>query len=60
MTSQTIHPVLGVGFGPANLSLAGAREERDPPRTAHIIERSTHIHWHPHQLLSGAEIPNKT
>ncbi|MGQ4454972.1 SidA/IucD/PvdA family monooxygenase, partial [[Kitasatospora] papulosa] len=29
MTSQTIHPVLGVGFGPANLSLAVALEERD-------------------------------
>ncbi|MER6232598.1 SidA/IucD/PvdA family monooxygenase [Streptomyces sp. NPDC000971] len=58
MTSQTIHPVLGVGFGPANLSLAVALEERDRAGTAHFIERSTDFQWQREQLLSGADIQN--
>ncbi|MGW8692861.1 SidA/IucD/PvdA family monooxygenase, partial [[Kitasatospora] papulosa] len=58
MTSQTIHPVLGVGFGPANLSLAVALEERDRAGTAPFIERSTHVHWQREPLLCGARLQN--
>ncbi|WP_411083009.1 SidA/IucD/PvdA family monooxygenase [Streptomyces sp. cmx-18-6] len=58
MKSQTIHPVLGVGFGPANLSLAVALEERGRAETAHFIERSAGFQWQREQLLSGADIQN--
>ncbi|RCH61908.1 oxidoreductase [Streptomyces sp. SDr-06] len=58
MTTQKIYPVLGVGFGPANLSLAVALEERGRTGLAHFIERSHAFQWQEEQLLAGADIQN--
>ncbi|MEU6467532.1 MULTISPECIES: SidA/IucD/PvdA family monooxygenase [Streptomyces] len=58
MTTHEIHPVLGVGFGPANLSLAVALEERGRTGLAHFIERSAGFQWQQEQLLPGADIQN--
>ncbi|WP_406480234.1 SidA/IucD/PvdA family monooxygenase [Streptomyces platensis] len=58
MTNQQIHPVLGVGFGPANLSLAVTLEELGHGGTAHFIERADGFQWQEQQLLPGADIQN--
>ncbi len=58
MTTHEIHPVLGVGFGPANLSLAVALEERGRAGLAHFIERAPEFQWQREQLLPGADIQN--
>ncbi|MGW4055464.1 SidA/IucD/PvdA family monooxygenase [Streptomyces sp. NPDC004779] len=58
MTTHEIHPVLGVGFGPANLSLAVALEERGRPGLARFIERAPAFQWQQEQLLPGADIQN--
>ncbi|GGY71359.1 MULTISPECIES: SidA/IucD/PvdA family monooxygenase [Streptomyces] len=58
MTTQKIYPVLGVGFGPANLSLAVALEERGRTGLTHFIERSGAFQWQEEQLLPGADIQN--
>ncbi|MEY2233065.1 SidA/IucD/PvdA family monooxygenase [Streptomyces sp. BF23-19] len=58
MTTHEIHPVLGVGFGPANLSLAVALEERGRAGLAHFIERAPEFQWQQEQLLPGADIQN--
>lgn len=50
--------MLGVGFGPANLSLAVALEERGHPGLAHFIERTDAFQWQQEQLLPGADIQN--
>ncbi|MFI5808784.1 SidA/IucD/PvdA family monooxygenase [Streptomyces sp. NPDC051561] len=58
MTKQQVHPVLGVGFGPANLSLAVALEELGRSADAHFIERADRFQWQEEQLLPGADIQN--
>jgi len=55
---QKVHPVLGIGFGPANLSLAVILEELGHLSDAHFIERSPVFQWQDEQLLSGADIQN--
>ncbi|MGW2034926.1 SidA/IucD/PvdA family monooxygenase, partial [Streptomyces sp. NPDC001811] len=55
---QKVHPVLGIGFGPANLSLAVILEEVGRLSDAHFIERSPGFQWQDEQLLSGADIQN--
>ncbi|OKI01383.1 oxidoreductase [Streptomyces sp. CB02923] len=52
------YPVLGIGFGPANLSLAVALQEFGSLDRAHFIERSPGFQWQDEQLLSGADIQN--
>ncbi|MBY8889359.1 SidA/IucD/PvdA family monooxygenase [Streptomyces sp. PTM05] len=58
MTKHQVHPVLGVGFGPANLSLAVALEEHGLLDQAHFIERAGAFQWQDEQLLPGADIQN--
>ncbi|MET7619231.1 SidA/IucD/PvdA family monooxygenase [Streptomyces sp. NPDC005408] len=58
MNEQQVYPILGVGFGPANLSLAVALEELDRPGAAHFIERADGFQWQDEQLLPGADIQN--
>ncbi|HYL04597.1 MAG TPA: SidA/IucD/PvdA family monooxygenase [Thermoanaerobaculia bacterium] len=53
--------VVGIGFGPANLSLAlGLKEEPEALGAApldHVfLERKPTYEWHPDMLLSGAEV----
>ncbi len=58
MTNQRLYSVLGVGFGPANLSLAVALEEFGYSGSSHFVERAPGFQWQDEQLLSGADIQN--
>jgi len=58
MANQEIHPVLGVGFGPANLALAVALDELGRSDAARFIERADSFQWQSEQLLPGADIQN--
>lgn len=54
--SQEIYDVVGIGFGPSNMSLAIALEEHgasDPrhPVTSHFFERQPSFGWHRNMLL---------
>ncbi|MEV5597091.1 SidA/IucD/PvdA family monooxygenase [Streptomyces sp. NPDC052496] len=54
--AQVIHDVVGVGFGPSNLSLATALEEHrtdvpEHPLTAAFFERQPAFGWHRNMLL---------
>ncbi|KUM99172.1 L-lysine 6-monooxygenase [Streptomyces yokosukanensis] len=54
--SQEIHDVVGIGFGPSNLSLAIALEEHGAsapqhPITSHFFERQPTFGWHRNMLL---------
>jgi L-ornithine N5-monooxygenase len=51
MTDENID-VLGIGFGPSNLALAIALEERGIP--AVFLERQERFGWHRGMLISGA------
>ena len=52
------YSVLGLGFGPANLSLAVALEEFCYTGNIHFLEKAERFHWQREQLLSGADIQN--
>ena len=49
-----IHDLIGVGFGPANISLAIALKEKSTdnnPINAFFIEKKASFSWHPNMLL---------
>ncbi|OIJ87322.1 L-lysine 6-monooxygenase [Streptomyces sp. MUSC 14] len=55
-SSQEIYDVVGIGFGPSNLSLAIALEEHgastpEHPVTSHFFERQPAFGWHRNMLL---------
>lgn len=55
------YDVVGVGFGPSNLSLAVALEELPradvpEPMNAVFFERQPSVRWHPGMLLPGAKM----
>jgi L-ornithine N5-oxygenase len=56
--NQQINSVLGLGFGPANLSLAVALEERGYTGSTRFLERADRFGWQQEQLLPGADIQN--
>jgi L-ornithine N5-oxygenase len=58
MAYQLLHSVLGVGFGPANLSLAVALAEVGRSGGAHFVERASGFQWQEEQLLPGTDIQN--
>ncbi|MFJ9041487.1 lysine N(6)-hydroxylase/L-ornithine N(5)-oxygenase family protein [Streptomyces sp. NPDC102406] len=54
--SQEIYDVVGIGFGPSNLSLAVALEEQGAgsaqhPVTSHFFERQPRFGWHRNMVL---------
>ncbi len=53
-----LQPVLGIGFGPANLSTAIALQDRGLLERCHFIERSPGFQWQNEQMLAGADIQN--
>ncbi|WP_395350980.1 lysine N(6)-hydroxylase/L-ornithine N(5)-oxygenase family protein [Variovorax sp. UC122_21] len=56
---QHIHDLIGVGFGPSNIALAIALEEKrhgTKPLDALFIERQPSFAWHPHMLLDQANM----
>lgn len=54
----TIYSVIGIGFGPANLAVAGAllEQHRDTAEKTLFIERHHEFQWHPGMLLPGARM----
>jgi L-ornithine N5-oxygenase len=57
--AQEIYDVIGIGFGPSNLSLAIALEEHEAnasarPVTAAFLERQPALGWHRSMLLPSA------
>lgn len=57
-TSTPVHDILGIGFGPANIALAIALEERYPHLTARFLEARPTPEWQPGMLLDGSDIQN--
>ncbi|MCW8377160.1 lysine N(6)-hydroxylase/L-ornithine N(5)-oxygenase family protein [Streptomyces justiciae] len=57
-TSTPVYDILGIGFGPANLALAIALEERNSPLTARFLEARPSPEWQPGMLLDGSDIQN--
>lgn len=57
-TPTPVYDILGIGFGPANLALAIALEERDSPLTARFLEARPSPEWQPGMLLDGSDIQN--
>jgi len=58
MAYQLLHSVLGVGFGPANLSLAVALAEVGRSGGTRFVERASGFQWQEEQLLPGTDIQN--
>jgi L-ornithine N5-oxygenase len=50
--------VLGIGFGPANLSLAIALEESAPETTVRFLEAQNNPTWQGGMMLDGSNIQN--
>lgn len=53
-----VHGILGIGFGPANLALAIALEEKYPGLDARFLEVRSAPDWQPGMLLDGSDIQN--
>jgi L-ornithine N5-oxygenase len=53
-----IHDVIGIGFGPSNIALAIAMEERGYRGSVLFLERNRESRWHEGMLLDGADIQN--
>jgi L-ornithine N5-oxygenase len=53
-----IYDVLGIGFGPSNIALAIAMEEKGYGGSVLFLERKENSQWHPDMLLSGSDIQN--
>lgn len=56
---QHIHDLIGIGFGPSNVALAIALDEKrhgSKPLDALFIERQPSFAWHPHMLLDQAHM----
>lgn len=55
---QRIVDVLGIGFGPANLSLAIANDEANTPLDMFFLEAASVPGWQCEMLLPGSDIQN--
>lgn len=53
-----IYDVVGVGFGPSNLALASAIDERRENKaiSARFLEQKSSFSWHPNMLLNDTEM----
>ncbi|GAA3128730.1 lysine N(6)-hydroxylase/L-ornithine N(5)-oxygenase family protein [Streptomyces echinatus] len=56
MSESVVHDVVGVGFGPANLSLAVALTEHADDLTYLFLDRAPSMRWHGGMLLPGAKM----
>uniref|UniRef100_A0AAU2V5U6 L-lysine N6-monooxygenase MbtG n=1 Tax=Streptomyces sp. NBC_00003 TaxID=2903608 RepID=A0AAU2V5U6_9ACTN len=60
-SKEEVYEVVGIGFGPSNLSLAVALEEHestvgDEPMSAAFFERQPTLGWHRNMLLPSAKM----
>lgn len=53
---ELIHDLIGIGFGPSNLSLAIAAAERSPNLNCCFIEQKPEFSWHGNMLLDGSDM----
>lgn len=58
MTAATCVDLLGIGFGPANLSLAIALREESPSTSAFFLESEQDPVWQGGMLLDGSDMQN--
>ena len=56
--TQNVYDVIGIGFGPANIALAAALEERQAGFKIAFLEQMKAPAWQPAMLLSGSDIQN--
>jgi L-ornithine N5-oxygenase len=56
--TQYIFDVIGIGFGPANIALAAAFEERNACLSVLFLEKAGGPTWQPAMLLNGSDIQN--
>lgn len=56
--TDTVHDIVGVGFGPANIALAIALEELAPHLSVRFLERRVNADWQAGMLLEGSDIQN--
>ena len=54
--SENIYDVIGIGFGPSNLSLAVALKEERFPGNYLFLEKQPDFSWHPGMMLPDATI----
>lgn len=53
---KKIYDLIGIGFGPANLSLAVAIADSTPKLTYKFFERKNGFNWHPDMMLQDAKM----
>ncbi|MGU9962636.1 MAG: SidA/IucD/PvdA family monooxygenase [Candidatus Halichondribacter symbioticus] len=51
-----IYDCVGIGFGPSNISLAIALEERGLLHNSLFLEAQDEVRWHPGMLIEGTDI----
>ncbi|MCP2339294.1 lysine N(6)-hydroxylase/L-ornithine N(5)-oxygenase family protein [Actinomadura rupiterrae] len=56
MDESELYDVVGIGFGPSNLSLAIALEESEEPLSALFLERQPALGWHRGMLVPSAKM----
>jgi L-ornithine N5-monooxygenase len=58
LPAQRVVPfdIIGIGFGPSNLSLAVCARESDPSLTCLFLEKNPRFLWHPGMLLDGTRM----
>ncbi len=54
--ADTIHDIVGIGFGPSNVALAIALTELAPDSRRLFLERQPSFGWHPGMLLEGTRM----
>ncbi|MFI1839411.1 SidA/IucD/PvdA family monooxygenase [Streptomyces olivaceoviridis] len=52
---ETLHDVIGVGFGPGGIALAAALEEEAPDMDCLFLESRSEAAWQPGMLLRGSD-----
>ena len=57
-STRPIFDVVGIGFGPANIALAIALQERRDPLSVLFLEKSSEPGWQAAMLLDGSDIQN--
>ncbi|NOR32486.1 MAG: SidA/IucD/PvdA family monooxygenase [Sulfitobacter sp.] len=55
-SDQETFDLIGVGFGPSNLSLAVALSEAQTPIRAKFLEAQPQFAWHPGMMIPGADM----
>lgn len=59
IASATVHDLIGIGFGPSNLALAIALEERGQvqgPLDALFLDKQLDYRWHGNTLVTQSEL----